>query len=283
MRTSQIVWLIIILLFVVIGVTVFLVLFLTHRENKKYEQFVIQYSISLNRLKALNSRYSFNPFVNCDQFHTYDNETFYNMISCTDFLIYQLQFIAGKVFEQIKKLEYNRRKFQQYTTELSLITQFGEYSMPIGKLKLNKLLEKETALYKNQILKPSIHFALTVTLKCATMSGNVYARKRETFTAEEINKLFRRLNNRRGTFYNDREIWDALCRVERGKVSNKMRFSIYERDDYRCRYCGISGRYNKSVQLEIDHIIPIAKGGKSTDDNLQTLCRKCNKEKGDRW
>ena len=58
-----------------------------------------------------------------------------------------------------------------------------------------------------------------------------------------------------------------------------MRFSIYARDGYRCRICG--ARQGKIVQLEIDHIIPIAKGGKSTYDNLQTLCHNCNVQKGD--
>ena len=89
-----------------------------------------------------------------------------------------------------------------------------------------------------------------------------------------------RLNKKRGTYFTDREIWNAICRVERGKVSNKMRFSIYARDRYRCCRCGASGRF---VQLEIDHIIPIAKGGKSTYDNLQTLCHNCNVEKGDKY
>ncbi|MBO5777220.1 MAG: HNH endonuclease [Clostridia bacterium] len=32
--------------------------------------------------------------------------------------------------------------------------------------------------------------------------------------------------------------------------------------------------------LEIDHIKPIAKGGKTTIDNLQTLCHDCNVKKG---
>ena len=95
----------------------------------------------------------------------------------------------------------------------------------------------------------------------------------------DISTFIKGLNNRSGNFYNDRGVWDALCRVERGKVSNKMRFSIYERDGYRCRKCGVSDRY---AQLEIDHIIPIAKGGKTTYDNLQTLCHRCNVEKGDR-
>lgn len=57
-----------------------------------------------------------------------------------------------------------------------------------------------------------------------------------------------------------------------------MRFEIYARDGYKCCRCGKSGQY---VSLEIDHIIPISKGGKSTYDNLQTLCHQCNVEKGD--
>ena len=89
----------------------------------------------------------------------------------------------------------------------------------------------------------------------------------------QILDLIDRVNDKYGTWFNDRGIWDAICRVERGRVSNKMRFSIYKRDGYRCQHCGRSGRF---VDLEIDHIIPIAKGGKSTYDNLQTLCKRCN-------
>lgn len=33
-------------------------------------------------------------------------------------------------------------------------------------------------------------------------------------------------------------------------------------------------------QLECDHIIPVAMGGETTMDNLQTLCRTCNRKKG---
>ena len=122
-----------------------------------------------------------------------------------------------------------------------------------------------------------MRFFLTVRLNCSKINGIIYASKKETFSADTILTLIKRLRNKVGSFFCDREIWNALCRVERGKVSNKMRFAIYERDGYRCRNCGISQSY---AQLEIDHIIPIAKGGKSTPDNLQTLCHKCNVEKG---
>lgn len=43
----------------------------------------------------------------------------------------------------------------------------------------------------------------------------------------------------------------------------------------------MSKLWKKKQDLEIDHILPISKGGKSTIDNLQTLCKTCNKEKSD--
>lgn len=87
--------------------------------------------------------------------------------------------------------------------------------------------------------------------------------------------LIRDLNDKRGKFYNREYIWNAICRVERGKVTNKMRFAVYDRDGWRCRKCG-----RKTNDLEVDHIYPIAKGGKTTFDNLQTLCHRCNVKKG---
>ena len=99
----------------------------------------------------------------------------------------------------------------------------------------------------------------------------------DSFDSDTILSLIKRINNKTGNRFNDREIWDSIARVERGKVSNKIRFMIYERDGYRCQMCGKV--FNQNV-LEIDHIKPIAKGGKTTIDNLQTLCHDCNVKKG---
>lgn len=162
-----------------------------------------------------------------------------------------------------------------------MISNFGRFKNPIKHLKLEKLITKEKQLFKNNLLQKSIlQLIVTITLYCSTLNGHIYAKKSEVFYDSDILALIKRINNKNGTFYNDCEIWNSLCRVERGKVSNKMRFSIYERDGYRCCKSGVSERY---AQLEIDHILPIAKGEKSTYDNLQTLCHKCNVEKGDTY
>lgn len=67
--------------------------------------------------------------------------------------------------------------------------------------------------------------------------------------------------------------------VETGKrkgLSIRKRFLVFKRDRYRCRICGATG-----VELEVDHIAPVAEGGSDALDNLQTLCFKCNRGKRD--
>lgn len=260
---------------VAIGILIFFICYLT---QKKYNDFLLQNSVCLKTLNDINCRYKFYPYQNFDQYHTYDNVNFYNNISCKDYLIYQLQFISKQLFYQIKKVDKNKQLYSKYIIEVKSLNQFGKFQSPSGKLRINKLINKEHRLIeKNTYSAPTTQFFLTVTLCCSKINGQLFAQKRETFSADDISIFIKRLNNKKGNFCIDQEIWDAICRVERGKVSNKMRFSIYKRDGYRCRKCGISSRYAK---LEVDHIIPIAKGGKSVYNNLQTQCHKCNVEKG---
>lgn len=54
------------------------------------------------------------------------------------------------------------------------------------------------------------------------------------------------------------------------------RVKVYERDNYRCRYC------NKQLTrftTTLDHITPVAEGGDNSFDNLLTACLSCNSQK----
>ncbi len=268
------------LIFLLLGLLVTIFFIVRNAIQKKYRGFVLQNSIYLKKLREINCKYKFFSHVSFNQSHTYDNEKFYRDISCLDYLIYQLQFIGAQVVDQIHKEKENSRLYAEYQKEVVALTETGKFLTNIGKLKYSRLLSVEKRLIKQTIYeKPHTDFYIDVKLCCSRINGDVYARKKERYHADYILFLIKRLRKRNGYFYNDREIWDSICKVERGKVSNKLRFTIYKRDGYRCRKCGVSQRY---AQLEIDHVIPIAKGGKSTYDNLQTLCHKCNVEKGDK-
>lgn len=67
---------------------------------------------------------------------------------------------------------------------------------------------------------------------------------------------------------------------QRSLMTSKLRHYILERDNYTCKLCGNSTTFEPNLLLEIDHIIPISKGGMTELDNLQTLCWRCNRAKG---
>jgi len=56
---------------------------------------------------------------------------------------------------------------------------------------------------------------------------------------------------------------------------------IREAAGNRCGYCLAAQRYVLHV-LEIEHIVPTARGGSSDEDNLWLACRLCNNAKGAR-
>lgn len=71
---------------------------------------------------------------------------------------------------------------------------------------------------------------------------------------------------------------DYHAKNQRRLMTPKLRQEIKVRDDYTCQKCG--KHMPDEVGLHIDHIVPIAKGGKTVPTNLQVLCSKCNGQKG---
>ena len=70
------------------------------------------------------------------------------------------------------------------------------------------------------------------------------------------------------------------AQYQRMIMTQTLRNRIKERDNYECKICSASIEKEPTLLLEIDHIVPISKGGMSVEDNLQCLCWKCNRSKG---
>jgi 5-methylcytosine-specific restriction endonuclease McrA len=68
------------------------------------------------------------------------------------------------------------------------------------------------------------------------------------------------------------------CRIT---IPLTIRWKVLKRDNYRCQRCGQSPTTNPKVELEIDHILPVSRGGTNDISNLQTLCKRCNQGKKD--
>jgi hypothetical protein len=67
----------------------------------------------------------------------------------------------------------------------------------------------------------------------------------------------------------------TLPEVNREPIPEDVKREVWRRDNGHCVKC------NSQEKLEFDHIIPIIKGGSNTARNIQLLCQKCNRKKGE--
>ncbi|MEW5851595.1 MAG: HNH endonuclease [Myxococcota bacterium] len=73
-------------------------------------------------------------------------------------------------------------------------------------------------------------------------------------------------------------VLQGFDRVPRGRI-RFSRYNIYARDQNTCQYCG--RRFDRA-ELNLDHVIPRSKGGRTTWENIVCSCIPCNLRKGGR-
>lgn len=75
----------------------------------------------------------------------------------------------------------------------------------------------------------------------------------------------------------DKTVTKAIIRKSTRQIEQGVSWSVFHRDNYRCRYCG----KGEGLPLTVDHLVTWESGGPSTVENLVSACRKCNKIRGD--
>jgi 5-methylcytosine-specific restriction endonuclease McrA len=77
-------------------------------------------------------------------------------------------------------------------------------------------------------------------------------------------------------------------RLPRREVSFSRK-NIFERDKYTCQYCGDKPKDRRTALkwmekkiLNLDHVVPRSRGGKTTWDNIVSACYSCNTKKGNK-
>jgi len=75
-------------------------------------------------------------------------------------------------------------------------------------------------------------------------------------------------------YFNTEKVTLHSNKNKKEKIPHSLRVQVYERDMYRCVYCG------SHKDLTLDHAYPESLGGIATLENLVTSCRTCNAKKG---
>jgi ATP adenylyltransferase len=73
-------------------------------------------------------------------------------------------------------------------------------------------------------------------------------------------------------------IWDYRL-LDTDPIPDSLRYRVLTESNGRCALCGAT---KNDRPLDVDHIKPRSKGGKNEHENLQVLCAKCNRSKGNK-
>lgn len=112
----------------------------------------------------------------------------------------------------------------------------------------------------------------TFSFQYVSAGGNSSTKSDIVFDLDNLNEFIKYLNNKI-------EFTNSV-KGQRSLMSNNLRQIVKNRDGHCCRLCGNGTHIEPNLLLEIDHIIPVSKGGLTNLENLQTLCWRCNRSKG---
>lgn len=179
--------------------------------------------------------------------------------------------------EQIQKLQLLVEELATLKEAKHIIDNYKkEYQQYISDVSDFVMMEDEAGFYSRLGFANIDEGALTVEYTFSYTSGGGMAQRKFTvpMTEETIVELIEELENKLTL--------SAFTKEQRALMTNRLREAIKKRDNFTCCSCGNSIYKEPNLLLEIDHIVPVSKGGCTVEENLQTLCWKCNRAKSNK-
>lgn len=179
--------------------------------------------------------------------------------------------------EQIQRLRLLIEELETLKEAKQIIDNYkAEYQQYLGDVPDYVMTDDEAGFYSRLGFANIDESVLAVEYKFSYTSGGGMAKRTFTvpMTEETIVELIKALEGKLSA--------GAFTKEQRALMTNKLREYIKKRDNFTCCNCGNSVYAEPNLLLEIDHIIPVSKGGCTTEDNLQTLCWKCNRAKSNK-
>jgi 5-methylcytosine-specific restriction endonuclease McrA len=184
--------------------------------------------------------------------------------------------------ENKEKISEKNKKYYSANKEAILVKNKEHYQT--NKEKIGERTDKYRKTHLKKFAEIAKQYRRENKEKVAEIARNYRVRNLEKVKEQE--RQYRQTEKWRISDYN--------ARIKRRSHKYKVAFTpherriILDRDNWTCQSCGIKvhdrskGDWNTPDKANIDHIVPISKGGNSKLSNLQTLCRTCNLTKNNK-
>ncbi len=177
----------------------------------------------------------------------------------------------------MEKIKENEVKYKEYGSECETLSS----SITKEDTKKIHLPYKFVILFEKHLLKKYMHKPiLGMSVKISASYTSPKGEKRYSNSKVFEDKSVKYVYKRTLKLIEEKETRKYQMNLERVKMSKSLRYDILKRDGFRCQLCGKTTE--DGVKLHVDHIVPVAKGGKTEKSNLRTLCEVCNLGKSDK-
>ena len=198
----------------------------------------------------------------------------YDRFNGRDFLVSVVAEDRGRYEELIFQTKYNRKLYDMYQRDLLLIKPSSEARIKkLRKMSPHRFWEIEEQLCNELIIKPVLTPVIQLYVEYTSAQGRSHYSHTEIYPFEQIISILHDAD--------EKNAYQETKQYQRSLMTDTLRYEVMKRDNFRCVLCGASAK--DGVKLEVDHIKPVSKGGKTELSNLRTLCKNCNRGKRDRY
>lgn len=269
---------VIIVILVVVAIAIFLIFKIRNERNKFVLEYGKLYPLFLDLLKKypvkeINYVYPITHYVNShktlDNFNIKDLAIHHFVNNVDNVKDSYYSYIKNETYysnliSETNKLLHNNPEYDSYQYDNELLKKYHFKSQ-----EYYKLYEKE---YISKLIPKPSSFKITVNVMYVTPRRRYVYSNYGEFTKNTIS-TFEKISQDRNGLYDEKE-------YQRSLMSDRLRYNVLRRDNFRCCICGATAK--DGAKLEVDHIIPVSKGGMTVMENLQTLCKECNRGKSDK-
>lgn len=257
---ALVIWLLIISL--ITSATIFFLVL-----NSKARKLADAHSLRLAGIKKLNSKYHFVLNIrakyqypvylpNKRSFDSFDPFSYFGGLVMEDKSTYELIF---------NSLESNKQQYPQYLNEIAALpTEIPKnVCQKHTRVPYELINWNEKRLIKAATIVPPLDSKVFFHVKYTSPKG------RNSYSKEYVCMMSELCEN-----YYQHVITDSMKAFQRSLMTDSLRYDVMKRDGFRCVLCGRTAK--DGVVLHVDHILPVARGGKTEINNLRTLCEFCN-------
>lgn len=257
----------IIIFFLIFILPIIIYNFIIKRIINKENEVVSKTSKKIQKITKLNESYQFKDIKRKKRNiieREYSRKSF-DRVTGKSIIKYHLDNNINGIRTDLENAIFNITLLEKYNKDVEKVLQSESINNSKYSSKKFKMVEERvlrSIIYK----KENFMITLKIEVYYRSNGGNVYDNKKRKYLFNDLVFVYNEWN--RGNKF------EETINQERKIMNDYIRYNVLKRDNFSCQICGITAK--DGAKLQVDHIIPVSKGGKTVMSNLQTLCERCN-------